>query len=163
MKTPRPTRPLVAAGFFVCTSTAALALLSLSGCNGEESSTAAATPDAAYTTQGRVAMLRTPESPASEFKIHHETIPNFTDKDGQVIGMNSHVMAFPRVAEDVDVSSLRIGQPVRFTFEVTWGDSSPTWIITELEPLPEDTRFAFEPSAEGDVDQPQGDDAPEGG
>jgi len=52
---------------------------------------------------------------------------------------------------------------VRFPFEVPWGDISPTWIITELEPLPEDTRFAFEPSAEGDVDQPQGDDAPEGG
>lgn len=136
MKNAPRTGPLLAAGLVV-------ACLSLISCGENEP-----TPDARYTTQGRVYSVVTPDSPASEFMIHHEAIPNFVNGQGEVVGMNSHPMSFPRVADGVDVQGLRVGQPVRFTFDVTWGEAAPTWIITELELLPDDTRFAFEPNTE---------------
>lgn len=95
-------------------------------------------------------MVVTPDSPASTFKIHHEAIPNFVNGKGEVVGMNSHPMDFPNVADGIDIASLEVGRPVRFTFDVTWGESAPTWVITELEVLPDDTRFAFEKSEDGE-------------
>ncbi|UYV12202.1 MAG: hypothetical protein NCW75_12990 [Phycisphaera sp.] len=141
MKNAPRTGPLLAAGLVVVS-------LGLFACGESDP-----TPDARYTTQGRVYSVVTPESPASEFKIHHEAIPNFVNGQGEVVGMNSHPMSFPRVAEGIDVQPLEVGQPVRFTFDVTWGESSPTWVITELELLPDDTRFAFE-MPEGDESAP---------
>ena len=143
MKKTTRTGPLLVAGVFVCTLS--LPLLVLPGC-GEEAQAPA--PAASYTTQGRVVMVKTPDSPASSLKIHHEAIPNFVDGQGQVVGMPSHPMDFPRVAETIDADTLQVGRAVRFTFDVTW-DPSPSWIITELELLPDETRFAFEqPAAE---------------
>lgn len=100
-------------------------------------------PGARYTTQGRVYSVVTPDSPASEFKIYHEAIPNFVNGQGEVEGMTSHPMSFPRAAEGIDIESLEVGQAVRFTFDVTW-EPTAKWVITELELLPDDTRFAFE-------------------
>lgn len=125
--------PLLAAGLVVST-------LALHSCKREDPRPA---PDATYTTQGRVVMVPTPGSPASLLKIHHESIPNFTNAQGRVIGMKSHAMDFPTAASGVDAASLRVGDAVRFTFEVTW-QPVPSWIITQLERLPEDTRFEFE-------------------
>jgi hypothetical protein len=146
--------PLLAAGLVVCS-------LGLSSCgegSGSNPSQQTAAPDARYTTQGRVAMVVSPDSPASTFKIHHEAIPNFVNGQGEVVGMNSHPMDFPNVAEGIDVGSLKVGDPVRFTFDVTWGESTPKWVITELELLPEGTRFAFEQPAESETtpDSPGG-------
>lgn len=141
MKHAPRTGPLLAAGLVI----ACPALVSC----GES----APAPEARYTTQGRVYSVVTPDSPASEFKIHHEAIPNFVNGQGEVVGMNSHPMSFPRVAEGIDVQQLEVGQPVRFTFGVTWGESAPTWVITELELLPDDTRFAFE-EPQGDASAP---------
>ena len=149
--------PLTAAGLVVM----AALTVPLTGCGSEETQTAA--PVASYTTQGRVAMKKTPDSPASEFQIFHESIPNFVNGQGEVIGMNAHQMSFPAVAEDIDVDALQIGQPVRFTFEVTYPDPSrPDWIITELEPLPAETTFAFE-SADDDADEPEATETTEQG
>ena len=147
--------PLVAAGLVV----AATALtIPLAGCGGEQASTTA--PTASYTTQGRVVMVKTPDSPASSLKIFHEAIPNFVDAQGDVVGMPSHPMDFPRVADTIDADALAVGQPVRFTFEVAY-DPAPSWIITELEMLPAETTFAFETPAEGEAaDTPV---QPEGG
>jgi len=147
MKTTR-TGPLLVAGVFLCTL--GLPSLAISGC-GEEAQAPA--PAASYTTQGRVVMVKTPDSPASSLKIHHEAIPNFVDGQGQVVGMPSHPMDFPRVADTIDVDSLVVGRAVRFTFDVTW-DPSPSWIITELEFLPDETRFAFEQPAAADEAEP---------
>jgi len=132
--------PLLAAGLVVV-------CLGLVSCGESEPA-----PDARYTTQGRVAMVEDPKSPANTFKIHHEAIPNFVNGQGEVVGMNSHPMDFPRVAEGIEIDSLQVGQPVRFTFDVTWGEAAPTWIITELELLPDDTRFAFEPAMEDEAE-----------
>ncbi len=132
------TGPLFAAGLVI-------ACLNLFAC--DES---VPTPDARYTTQGRVAMVRTPDSPASTLKIHHESIPNFVDGQGNVVGMQSHPMDFPRAADGIDIESLEVGQAVRFTFDVTWQPTAK-WVITELELLPDDTRFAFE---KADVEVP---------
>lgn len=131
------TGPLLAAGLVV-------SCLNMLACEREQDA-ATATPDARYTTQGRVAMKKTPDSPASEFQIFHESIPNFVNGEGEVVGMNAHQMPFPRVAEGIDIDALEVGQPVRFTFDVTWNDAgTPTWIITELEMLPDGTTFEFE-------------------
>lgn len=148
MKNALRTGPLLVAGLVVF-------CLGLVSC-GESGPT----PDARYTTQGRVAMVPSPESPASTFMIHHEAIPNFVDGKGEVKGMNSHPMDFPKVADGIDIASLEVGHAVRFTFDVTWDGTVPTWIITELERLPDDTRFAFEKAEEDETaptpDSPDG-------
>lgn len=142
-------RPLLAAGVFV--STLALAL---TGCGSDEANNQTnTTPDASYTTQGRVVMIKTPGSPASGLKIHHEAIPNFVDGQGKVVGMPSHPMDFPRVAPGIDADALKVGDAVRFTFDVTW-QPSPTWVISDLDHLPDDTRFAFEAQTDP-ADEPQ--------
>lgn len=139
MKNALRTGPLLVAGLVVF-------CLGLVSC-GESGPT----PDARYTTQGRVYSVVTPDSPASEFKIHHEAIPNFVNGQGEVKGMNSHPMSFPKAADGIDISSLEVGQAVRFTFDVTWDGTVATWIITELERLPDDTRFAFEKPEEDEA------------
>lgn len=125
--------PLFAAGLVV-------AALSIAACEREPA------PDARYTTQGRVVMVPTRKSPASTLKIHHEAIPNFVDGQGKVVGMPSHPMDFPSAAEGIDLDALEVGQAVRFTFDVYWQPQT-RWVISELERLPDDTRFAFEPDA----------------
>jgi hypothetical protein len=125
------TGPLLAAGLVV-------GCLHLLACGQTEPA-----PDASYTTQGRVVMVKDPKSPASTLKIHHEAIPNFVDGQGQVVGMHSHPMDFPRAAEGIDIDALEVGQAVRFTFDVYWQPET-RWVITDLERLPDDTRFAFE-------------------
>lgn len=154
MKKTTRSRPLFAAGVFV-----SALVLTLNGCGSEDADTAHATPDASYTTQGRVVMIKTPGSPASGLKIHHEAIPNFVDGEGKVVGMPSHPMDFPRVAPGIDADTLKVGDAVRFTFDVTW-QPSPTWVISNLERLPDDTRFAFEAQPDP-ADEPVGADEPE--
>lgn len=105
--------------------------------------------DDAYTgILGVVTSLPSPGSDRAELRIHHEHIPTFRTKEGEinvtadgVPGMKSMVMPFP-VAEGLDVSSLQVGDKVRFDFTVQWG-GTPPWQITAFEVLDPETEIDF--------------------
>lgn len=97
---------------------------------------------------GIVQSLPVAGNPASELRIHHEHIPGFKTQDGTVFvaadgvrGMKSMTMAFP-VAEGLDISTMRVGDKIRFDFVVTWG-GTPPWSITRFEKLDPATEIDF--------------------
>jgi hypothetical protein len=104
-------------------------------------------PDA-YQLRGVVRQLPDPEKPGSAFLIHHEEIPDFRDRDGEVVGMESMAMPF-EVAEPEMLEGVSVGDRIDFRFEMRW-EGSPPLLITELETLPEGTRLAFELEPEED-------------
>jgi Cu/Ag efflux protein CusF len=88
-----------------------------------------------YTTPGVVE--RVPGDAVPYLTIRHETIPDFLDKDGKVIGMPAHAMEFFAVSPAIDLSKLKAGQKVLLTFEVRWGPDEPRALVTKLEPRAE--------------------------
>lgn len=107
------------------------------------------TPDATYTVRGEVTMLPVEGDKRTEFKVHHEAIPTFKnkdgvihkDKDGKEVGMMAMTMEFPP-AKGVDLSKLKKGDKVSVTFSVWWGNS-PSWLAVKVEKLPDDTKLDF--------------------
>ncbi|MBY0308508.1 MAG: copper-binding protein [Phycisphaerales bacterium] len=105
-------------------------------------------PDATYTVRGEVASLPIAGDKRTDFRVHHEAIPSFKDKDGKVVGMASMTMEFPP-AKGVDLSKLKIGDEVVVTFSVWWG-TTPPWLALKVEKLPDDTTLDLgSPSGSG--------------
>jgi Cu/Ag efflux protein CusF len=101
----------------------------------------ARTPDGTYTVKGEVAGLPVAGDKRTQFRVHHEAIDNFKDREGKTTGMNSMTMDFPP-AKGVDLSNLKKGDKVSMTFSVWWGNT-PTWMVTKIEKLPDDTMLTF--------------------
>lgn len=96
-----------------------------------------------YTVRGEVRQLPDPAQPGSGLYILHEAIPDFTNREGQVVGMESMTMPFP-VAEEVSLEGLQRGDPVELELRVHW-EASPEVQVTELRELPAGTRLDLEP------------------
>ena len=92
----------------------------------------------AYVTRGVITALPATGDPFSQLIIQHEAIPEFVGQNGEVVGMETMKMPFP-VDEAVDLSSYAIGDPVAFTFVVTWDGVDSGWVLTEIEKLPDGT------------------------
>lgn len=103
--------------------------------------------DASYTTKGRVVALPGPIRAKQFLKVHHEYIPEFTNRRGEVVGMKEMIMDFPDVAAADVVKGIRVGQDVRLTFEVRW-NTSPRTLVTRIEPLPEGETVTLQPIVE---------------
>lgn len=154
-------------------ATAATSLaITLAGCGQGETaggsgpsagSTDQQAPTHRYTTRGRIQMLPSPDRPASSLTILHEPIDNFVNREGEVVGMSSHAMGFPTVADGVDLSPYAVGDAVEFTFEVTWGESA-TIVVTDVRPMPQGQTLSFErqPEAGKDKTQDKTQDPPDG-
>lgn len=98
-------------------------------------------PDQVYTVRGEIRQLPDDENPASGLQIQHENIPDFVNRDGEVVGMKPMIMHFTP-APDLDLSALAVGDKVNFTFDVDW-DGSPLFLVTDMESLPADTELEF--------------------
>ncbi len=72
-----------------------------------------------YTVRGVVERLPLAEGPDRGLYIHHAPIPEFRDEHGKVVGMMSMTMPFP-VADGVSLAGIAPGDPVEFTFAVSW-------------------------------------------
>lgn len=133
-----------------------LAAIAITACEKQnthatDQTESAAAPDVYTDILGIVASLDD-GMPASEFKIHHEHIPGFKTRTGEVNvtpdgipGMKAMVMPFP-VAESVDLSGIEVGDKVRFSFVVNWG-GSPPWQLTAIEEIDPSTEISFENKA----------------
>lgn len=101
--------------------------------------------DATYTVRGRVDGLPTPDG-KSYLHIHHEDIPEFKGRDGIVMGMKEMSMDFLGLAPGVDLSQLKVGDAVEFTFEVRW-NGDPRSLVTRVTKLPPEAKLKL--SGEG--------------
>ncbi|MGE5237041.1 MAG: copper-binding protein [Acidobacteriota bacterium] len=111
----------------------------LTGC-GEK--TASPAPDV-YTVRGVIERLPAPDEPDKSLYIHHAPIPGFRDEHGKVVGMMSMTMPFP-VAAGVSLAGITPGDPVEFTFTVTWRGHAG-YQVTKIDRLPAGTVVDFQP------------------
>jgi Cu/Ag efflux protein CusF len=118
---------------------AGLALLAACG-GGEKAKQAAPAPDV-YHTRGVVEKLPSATGPDHAIYIHHVAIPEYRDDTGAVVGMGTMTMPFP-LAKGLKIDGLAPGDPVAFTFAVTWKPRSG-YEITELRELPAGTVIEF--------------------
>jgi hypothetical protein len=96
-----------------------------------------------YTVRGEIRQLPDPAQPGSGLYILHEAIPDFTNREGQAIGMEAMTMPFP-VEEEVSLEGVQPGEPVEFELRVDW-EGSPEVQITALRELPAGTKLALDP------------------
>ncbi len=94
-----------------------------------------------YTVRGVVEKLPLAEGPDHDLYIHHAPIPNFRDEHGKVVGMRSMTMPFP-VADGVSLAGLAPGDPVEFTFAVSWKQPAG-YQVTRIQKLPAGTVVDF--------------------
>jgi Cu/Ag efflux protein CusF len=116
-----------------------LALLAACGKDGTTKQTAPA-PDV-YRTRGIVERLPQGDGPDKAIYIHHAAIAEYRDDTGTVVGMGTMTMPFP-LARGVSIADLAPGDPVAFTFVVTWKPRSG-YEITEIRKLPAGTVIDF--------------------
>lgn len=88
-----------------------------------------------YRVRAIVRQLPVADQPGSELHLQHEEIPSFRNVAGERVGMNSMTMPFP-VADDVDMSSVEIGDRIEVDLKVDWDGSPPVEILSidELSP-----------------------------
>jgi hypothetical protein len=108
-----------------------------------------------YRVRGIIRQLPSEGPPPKDLKIQHEHIPEFRSADGTVHvnsdgvpGMRAMVMPFPLLAGDVSLEGLGVGDKIEFEFRVKWTESpsgaSPEWLVSAIEPLPDDAEISFE-------------------
>lgn len=127
----------------IATLIALLITLGAGACSpAPEESEPVSEPDQVYTVRGEVMGL--PQGPGElrQLRVRHESVPDFVDSEGEVVGMASMTMPFP-VADEVDMEGLEPGDKVEMTFEVRWDDGRPLRVVG-VEELPADTALDFE-------------------
>lgn len=98
-------------------------------------------PDQIYTVRGEIRQLPSPDNPAAGLQIRHEQIPDFVNREGEVVGMRPMIMQFTP-SPDLDLGALSVGEKISFTFDVDW-DGSPLFMVTKIEPLSPETELDF--------------------
>ncbi|MHB1157039.1 MAG: copper-binding protein [Phycisphaerales bacterium] len=96
-----------------------------------------------YTVRGEIVQLPGAGSVDAQMLIRHEAIPDFEDDQGKVVGMMSMTMPFP-VGENVSLEGLKVGDAIRFTFELNWkapGKDGQPYRITKVEKLAGDVKL----------------------
>jgi hypothetical protein len=122
---------------------AACSLVLLAACgSGKTPPEGTVAPDV-YRTRGVVERLPQADGPDHAIYIHHAAIPEYRDDTGAVVGMGTMTMPFP-LAKGVAIDGLAPGDPVAFTFVVTWKPRSG-YEITEIRELPAGTAIDFAP------------------
>lgn len=115
---------------------AALALLALGtgeGCGGKRPSAEARR----YTVRGLVVKAADPGAPRPEVMVRHQAIPDFTNREGKVVGMASMVMPF--AVEPARARELAVGDKVEIRFSVDW--EGPSMVVERIEKLPPETEL----------------------
>ena len=120
----------------------------IAACAGE----AAPPPDGRHTVRGEIVKL--PAVPGSEMFLRHESIPDFRDRSGKLVGMFSMTMPFA-VGPDVELDGFEVGDRVEFDFEVRWNAATRPLLVTRLAPLAAGTRLEFDPEPQAGGETPR--------
>lgn len=135
---------------------AMLSVLPLSGCRrepepaGQAGSTSAGLgpADQKYTTRALVVALPDPVA-RQPLMLHHEEIPEFVGKSGEIIGMKEMVMPFEQIAPGVSLDGVLPGDKIGLDFEVRW-KQRPRTLVTRLEKLDPATMLHIAPKSGGE-------------
>ncbi|MEM6455664.1 MAG: copper-binding protein [Acidobacteriota bacterium] len=129
----------------------ALVLLALGGLIACAGPAPPPPPDHVYEVRGLVRQLPDPSQPGSEFFVTHESVPDFVDLSGEVVGMGVMTMPF-QVASPSLLDGVEVGDKIVFTLE-TRDAASPPVQISRIEVLADDTALALEtPGADEAMD-----------
>lgn len=111
---------------------------------------AVAAPAEVYTVRGVVTALPIGEDPRAALRIHHEHIPNFKDKSGEVFlnpdgvpGMKAMEMPFDTLGPHVNLDTIEVGDKVEFDLAIA-REPRTTYAITRLVELPASTEISYE-------------------
>lgn len=128
----KPSRPRLTS--WLAPAAAVGVLLSfMAGCGKPEPSTVEVDPTVrSYTVKGRIAALPDAEIGLDDLTITHEAIPEFRDRDGEVVSMDAHAMPFP-LGEGVSIEGFLPGDAVEFTFEVDYTLDGHPQYITQIK------------------------------
>ena len=102
----------------------------------------------AYTVRGVIESLPEAGRPASEFRVMHEPIDDYKDKDGNIVGMGTMVMGFG-IRDNEFLEGFAVGDKVEFAWEVR-PRTFPKDIIVEMTKLPPETQMRFGKAATED-------------
>lgn len=105
-------------------------------------------PSATHTVQGVVKLWPAIAQPGNgkTVVVLHQSIPQFKDQEGNVVGMMAMPMPFT-LSKGLDVNGIGVGSKVEFTFGVFWKEPNPTRILT-IKKLPDDTQIKYTPDDE---------------
>jgi Cu/Ag efflux protein CusF len=119
--------------------TTLLATVAVAACSGGGGSTTGepASPPKAYEGRGLVRKV----AGSHELLVHHEAIHDFTDINGNVVGMDSMTMPF-MVDDAIDLSDVAPGDKISFRLEVDWDAPEPAR-ITRIEMMPAETELVY--------------------
>lgn len=136
---------------------AMLSVLPLSGCRREPepaggraggTSAGLGPADQKYTTRALVVAL--PDAGSRQpLMLHHEEIPEFVGKSGEIIGMKEMVMPFEQIAPDISLDGVLPGDKIGLDFEVRW-KQRPRTLVTRLEKLDPATVLHIAPKSGGE-------------
>lgn len=115
-----------------------LTLFSLTACPGRDGS------GRTHTVRGQVTQLPDPGNPGTGLYLNHEAIDDFTNRDGEVVGMDPMTMSF-QVDEKVPLQDIQVGDYIELDLRVDWGAAPPDSEveIVRIRKLPPDTRLEF--------------------
>jgi hypothetical protein len=94
-----------------------------------------------YTVRGQIATVPRPGEPLSALMIRHEPIPDFTDREGKVVGMPAMTMEFPP-APGLSLEGFAPGDKVEVVWEV-WMTPRMRSEASRITRLPPDTELRF--------------------
>jgi Cu/Ag efflux protein CusF len=112
------------------------------------SSSSPSNADASYTLRGVIDTLPQATGPDKYIKIHHEELPSFKNKKGEVVGMPEMIMDFEQVSPEVKLGEFKEGDAVEFTFEVRWSPRVVTR-VTRMRKLAAGTDLGLKAVTEG--------------
>ncbi|KAA0215062.1 MAG: hypothetical protein DYG94_03545 [Leptolyngbya sp. PLA3] len=122
----------------------------------KSSMNALAHPNETYTVRGIIETLPDPADPRTQLTIHHEHIPNFKGKSGNlhvnsdgVTGMKAMTMPFDTLGPDVMLDQFQVGDKVEFVLNIA-REPTMSMAIVKMTKLPADTPISFDnkPNAE---------------
>lgn len=119
------------------------------GCRRKPARPEVTTTIHSYTVRGEVAALPDAADIRTEFRVRHESIPEFKGGGGEV-GMSTMTMPFP-LKNGLSLEGIAIGDKVELTFDVIFDvkkDSPVDWYAVSVKELPPETVLDFSPLPE---------------
>ena len=94
-----------------------------------------------YTVRGEVVELPVANDPKTSFRVKHEPIPDYKNREGVAVGMATMTMGFTP-AEGVSLEGIQKGDKVEFVWEM-WYRPRMRERITSIRKLPAETQLNF--------------------
>ena len=123
----------------LCVGLVAFGLLAAGGCEQKKPPAAAESGPAehTYTVRGEVVEVPVAGNQMTSFRVKHEPIREYTDREGKVVGMGTMTMSFTP-GPGVSLEGIEKGDKVELVWEM-WYKPRMRERVTSIRELPADT------------------------